>query len=88
MRTTTIAFPDVTTLPFGSLDDAFARELRVAAVIFRYDLGVISQGECAEIAGLTCADFIDALGRANVGAIRTTAEELKAELVWPRHANQ
>jgi Uncharacterised protein family (UPF0175) len=88
MKTITIAFPDDATLPFGSSDDPFAREHRLAAAIFWYDRGLISQAKGAEIAGLTGADFIDALGRANVSAIQTTVEELKSELVRPRHANQ
>jgi predicted HTH domain antitoxin len=88
LKTITIAFPNDTTLPFGSSDDQFARELRLAGAIFRYGRGLISQGKGAEIAGLTRADFIDALGRAIVSAIQTTAEELKEELVRPLHARR
>ena len=88
MKSITIAFPDGMTLPFGSSDDQFARELRLAAAMFWYDRGLISQGKGAELSALTHADFIDALGRANISAIQTTVEGLKAELVRPRHANQ
>jgi hypothetical protein len=49
---------------------------------------MISQGKGAEIAGLTRADFVDALGRANVSAIQTTVEELKAELGRPLDARR
>jgi hypothetical protein len=66
MKTIAIAIPDVTTLPFGSSGDPFARELRLAAASFWYDRGLISQGKGAEMAGLTRAGFIAALGRANV----------------------
>jgi predicted HTH domain antitoxin len=64
----------------GCSEDDFPRQLRLAAAIFWYDRGLISQGKGAEIAGLTRAEFIDALGRANVSAIQTSVEELKAEM--------
>ena len=66
MKTITIELPDDTALPFGDSDEQFARELRLAAAIFWYDRGMISQGKGAEIAGLSRADFLDALFRAKV----------------------
>jgi len=41
---------------------------------------MISQGKGAEIAGLSRADFLDALFRAKVPACQVTIEELKEEL--------
>jgi Uncharacterised protein family (UPF0175) len=49
---------------------------------------LISQGKGPELAGLSRAEFIDALGRANVSAIQTTVEELKAELEQPLDARR
>jgi Uncharacterised protein family (UPF0175) len=80
MRTITIQVPDDTTLPFAGSDEEFGRELRLAAAIFWYDRGLISQGKGAKAAGLTRAGFIDAVGRAKVGALQVTAKELKAEV--------
>ncbi len=80
MRTITIEVPDDATLPYGESSEHFARELRLAAAIFWYDRGEISQGRGAEIAGLTRVEFIDALGRANVSAIQTSVAELRAEM--------
>jgi predicted HTH domain antitoxin len=85
MKTITIEVPDDTALPFAGSDEQFARELRLAAAIFWYDRGLISQGKGAELAGLTRAEFIDALGKANVSAIQTTVEEVKAE--FERHCD-
>ena len=79
MKLITIEIPDGTALPFADSDEQLAREFRLAAAIFWYDRGMISQGKGAEIAGLTRVEFIDALGRANVSAIQTTPAELKAE---------
>jgi predicted HTH domain antitoxin len=74
----TIEIPDNLDLAFAGSSEEFARELRLAAAIFWYDRGLISQGKGAEIAGLTRAGFIAELGKAGVDALQTTAEELKA----------
>ena len=79
MKTITIEIPDGTALPFADSDEQFAKEFRLAAAIFWYDRGMISQGKGALIAGLTRVEFIDALGRANISAIQTSSAELKAE---------
>ena len=60
--------------------DEFAQEMRVAAAVKWYELGRVSQGRAAEIAGLTRAAFIDALSRYQVSPFQYTAEELTKEL--------
>jgi predicted HTH domain antitoxin len=65
-----------------------SREARLALAIVWYDRGLIAQGLGAEIAGLTRAAFIEELGRANVGAIQTGAEQLRAEMEQARHAGR
>ncbi len=60
--------------------DEFAQEMRVAAAVKWYELGRVSQGRAAEIAGLTRAVFIDALSRYQVSPLQYTAEELTEEL--------
>jgi len=80
MRTITIAVPDHLPPTVTASDEDLARAYRLAAAIFWYDQELISQGKGAEIAGLSRAEFIDELGRANVSAIQTSVEELRAEL--------
>ncbi len=79
MKTISIDIPESAVFPVSASDEQFARGLRLAAAIFWYDKGLISQGKGAEIAGLTCVEFVDALGQANVSAIQTSVEELEAE---------
>jgi predicted HTH domain antitoxin len=88
MRTITIELPDNLPLAIGATDEALARRARLDLAILWYDRGLISQGKGAEIAGLTRAEFIDDLGRANVSAIQTTAEELRAEMGKGRDAGR
>jgi len=54
----------------------FARELRIAAAVKWYELQLVSQGRAAEIAGLTRAELLDALGRYGVSPFQDTVEEL------------
>jgi len=80
MKTITIEVPDDLGLEFAASDEDLARHFRLAAAMFWYDQGLISQGKGAEIAGITRVEFIDALGRASVSAIQTSVEELRAEV--------
>lgn len=57
----------------------FAQEMRLAAAVKWYELQLISQGRAAEIAGLSRAEFIDALGRFRVSPFQCSAEELCEE---------
>ena len=43
--------------------DSCAKELRLAAAVKWYEMGLISQGRAAEISGLSRSQFISALGR-------------------------
>ena len=60
--------------------DEFVRELRTAAAVKWYELERISQGRAAEIAGLSRAEFITALGRYGVNPFQETADEILADL--------
>lgn len=59
--------------------ESFARELRLVAAVKWYEMRLLSQGRAAEVAGLSRAEFIDALSRFNVTPFQTSAEELLAE---------
>ncbi len=80
MAVVTIELPVETFAGLGETPEVFAREMRLAAAIFWYAQGQISQGKGAEIAGLKRREFIEALGRARVDAIQITEDELKGEV--------
>lgn len=80
MAEVTIDLPVETFAGLGETPEAFVREMRLAAAIFWYARGRISQGKGAEIAGLKRREFIEALGRARVDAIQITEEELQEEV--------
>ncbi|MBI3813867.1 MAG: UPF0175 family protein [Nitrospinae bacterium] len=58
----------------------FVSEMRLAAAVKWYELGIVSQEKAAEIAGLGRADFIFSLARFNVSPFQYTADEIEEEL--------
>ena len=58
----------------------FVKELRLAAAVKWYEMGIISQEKAAEIAGLSRKDFIFSLGRFEVSPFQYTIEEIKEEI--------
>ena len=59
----------------------FVGEMRIAAAVKWYEVRQLSQGKAAEVAGLTRAEFIEALSRFQVSPFQYTAEELAEDLV-------
>jgi predicted HTH domain antitoxin len=57
----------------------FAEEMRLAAAVKWYEMELLSQGRAAEVAGVSRADFIDALGRFQVSPFQYDADEILAE---------
>lgn len=80
MQIVSLEIPDSAFAALRKSPDDFAREMRIAAAVKWYELGELSQGKAAEIAGLTRADFINALARFRVSPVQYTAAELKEEL--------
>lgn len=80
MATLTMELPaDV----FSSLrrsPDEFAGEMRLAAALYWYSRGEVSQGNAAEIAGITRVQFIDELARRKADAFVVDLADLRREL--------
>jgi len=58
----------------------FAAEMRLAAAVKWYEMGMVSQEKAAEIAGLSRADFIVGLGRFCVTPFQSTVDEVMDDL--------
>lgn len=75
-NTVHIEFPDGAFSALRTSPEEFARELRLAAAVKWYELERISQGKAARLAGLSRAEFIDALAQFGVSAIQTKPTEV------------
>ena len=61
-------------------DTEFAEELRFLAAAKLYELGRLSSGKAAQLAGMGRVEFLYALVRVGVPAINLRDEEIDAEI--------
>lgn len=80
MQNVSVEIPANTFAALGESPDDFVSEMRIAAAVKWYELGRLSQGKAAEVAGLTRAGFIEALSRLKVSPMQYTERELIREL--------
>jgi predicted HTH domain antitoxin len=80
----TIDMPETAFSAIRKSPSEFAAEMRLAAAVKWYEMGLVSQEKAAEIAGLSRAGFILGLGRFSVTPFRSTADEIMEDL---RHAD-
>jgi predicted HTH domain antitoxin len=62
--------------------EAFVSEMRLAAAVKWYELGLLSQGKTAEVAGVSRQEFLESLVRFRVSPFQATPDELMQE--WNR----
>lgn len=59
--------------------DRFVAEMRLAAAVKWYEMGLLSQAKAAEVAGLSRSEFLMALSRFGVSPFQYGADEIAAE---------
>ncbi len=60
--------------------EAFVGQMRLAASVKWYELGLLSQAKAAEVAGVTRFEFLEALSRFKVSPFQTSPDQLAQEL--------
>ncbi|GAA6616273.1 UPF0175 family protein [Scytonema sp. NUACC26] len=80
MKTVSMEFPESVFSALRKEPNEFAQQMRIAAAVKWYELGEISQGKAAEIAGLNRADFINILLFYKVSPFQYTSQELAEEI--------
>jgi predicted HTH domain antitoxin len=72
--------PDDTFATVRRAPDEVAREMRIAIAVRWYELGLVSQGKGADIAGLNRIEFINALSEFGVSASQESAQDIQEAL--------
>ncbi len=77
-RQVVINIPEKVLLAEKTDAEAFANELRVLAAVKLYELGRLSSGRAAELAGMSRVEFLLALGRYKVFPFEAELRELES----------
>lgn len=80
MKTITIPYPDGLPQTLKLSDSEFIEEVRFLAAAKLYELGKISSGKAAKMAGLDRVSFLEKLGHYKIPAINIQAEEIEKEI--------
>jgi predicted HTH domain antitoxin len=75
----TIEIPEEALTALRRAPEEFAKEMRLAAAVKWYELKLLSQDRAAAVAGLSRAQFLDALGRFGVSPFQYGPEEILEE---------
>lgn len=80
VQSTTIAYPQGFPQMMKMSDGEFVDELRFLASAKLYEIGRVTAGKAAQLAGMKRLDFLYRLGTIEVPAINLQAEEVEAEI--------
>ena len=80
MKEARITYPDGVPQTLKMSDSEFADELRFMAAAKLYELGRLSSGKAAQLAGMERVEILYALAQIGVAAINLCDEEIDAEI--------
>ena len=81
MSTLQIQIPEETLISLKTDPEHFSNELVLLAAIKLFELGKLSSGRAAQLAGLSRVEFLMALKQYRVPAFHLTAEELHQDVL-------
>jgi predicted HTH domain antitoxin len=80
LKEATVTYPQGFPQLLKMSDAEFAEQLRFLAVVKLYELGRLSSGKAAELAGMARVEFLGALADIGVPAINLREEEIESEI--------
>ena len=75
----TVEVPDEALDALRQDPTSFAQEMLLAAAVKWFEIGLLSQGRAAEVAGLSRLAFLEALSRFGVSPFQYGADDILAE---------
>ena len=80
MRQITLEYPEDLELAVQTTPEELDAQIRLMAALKMFELGKLSSGKAAELAGMSRGAFLDQCGRYRVSVFNYPPEELEAEL--------
>jgi predicted HTH domain antitoxin len=76
----TLEYPEGLELAVQTTPEEMGAQIRLMAALKMFELGKLSSGKAAELAGLSRIEFLEQCGRYRVSIFNYSAEELRDEL--------
>ena len=80
IRTLEIPYPADLPAAMGESPEVFEQQLKFLVAARMYELGRISSGRAAELAGTSRVEFLEGLGRYRISVFNYSLEELEREI--------
>ncbi len=81
MQRMTVEYPDNLALAVQTTPDELQAQIRLMAALKMFELGKLSSGKAADLAGLSRVEFFEMCGRYRVSLFNYSAEEVEAEVL-------
>jgi predicted HTH domain antitoxin len=80
MQRITLEYPDDLELAVQTTPEELQAQIRLMAALKMFELGKLSSGKAAELAGMSRMEFFEKCGRYRVSLFNYPPEELEAEM--------
>lgn len=81
MSAVRLDIPDETLVSLKTDADSFGRDLKMLGAVKLFELGKLSSGGAAQLAGMSRVEFLLALRHYQVSPLQMTAEELRQDVL-------